>query len=123
MNNLFENSTIEDAKEIIKNMFNDITPGQFENLKKQTIEKIKQNNISAKTMFERLGYVIDIDCLGILRYTKHDTNYNIDYYIKFFNDLKEISCNKVEENELLILDIDLNLLQAINKQVEELGWK
>ena len=78
--------------------------------------------MTAKEMFEKLGYVIDINCLGILRYVKHDTNYNIDYYIRFFGDLKEISCNKLEENELSIFDIDLNLLQAINKQVEELGW-
>lgn len=121
-NSLFEDATIEDTKKVMQNMFNDITPGKFEELKKQAMENVKKNNMSAKEMFEKLGYVIDIDCLGILRYAKHDTNYNIDYYIKFFNDLKEISCNKIEENELSILDIDLNLLQAINKQVEELSW-
>ena len=78
--------------------------------------------MKAKEMFEKLGYVIDIDCLGILRYAKHDINYNIDYYIKFFNDLKEFSCNKVEDNELFPLDINLFLLKAINQQIKELGW-
>ena len=78
--------------------------------------------MSAKEMFEQLGYVIDIDCLGITRYAKHDTNYNIDYYIKFFNDLKEINCNRIEDNEIFPLDINLVLLQAINQQVKELGW-
>lgn len=78
--------------------------------------------MTAKEMFEKLGYAIDIGCLGIIRYAKHDINYNIDYYIRFYKDLKEFNGNKVDDNEILPIDIDLNLLQAINKQVEELGW-
>lgn len=79
--------------------------------------------MSAKEMFEKLGYEIDIDCLGIIRYAKHDTNYNTDYYIRFYDNLKEISSNILDDNELFPLVIDLDLLQAINKQVKELGWK
>lgn len=41
-NSLFEDATIEDAKKVIQNMFNDITPEQFEELKKQAMENVKQ---------------------------------------------------------------------------------
>ena len=34
-NALFEDSTIEDAKKVMQNMFNDITPEQFEEYKKE----------------------------------------------------------------------------------------
>lgn len=78
--------------------------------------------MTAKDMFEKLGYEVDINILGIIRYAKHDKGFDLDYYIRFHNDLKEFSCNMIEKNEILPLNINIKLLQCINKQIEELGW-
>ena len=78
--------------------------------------------MSAQEMFEELGYIIDINCLGIIRYSRED-NDGMKYCIRFYNDVKEFDCNTVINNKLDCLTIDISLLQAINKQIEELGWK
>lgn len=40
-NNKFENITLDDAKKTMQNIFNDITPKEFEEIKKQAIENVK----------------------------------------------------------------------------------
>ena len=74
--------------------------------------------MSAKEMFEKLGYEQRFDCMGL-------------YYYKFSpaTDSKNLS-GRDWENKIRFYDryvysdkyISIQLLQAINKQVEELGW-
>ena len=69
--------------------------------------------MSAKEMFEELGYVYDL-CSDGIWYDNSDgendgqaINFNKNKYIQLIGDFE-------------IMELDL--LQAINKQVEELGW-
>ena len=108
-NSLFEDATIEDAKQIMKNMFNDITPEQFEEIKKQAMENVKLNNMTAKEMFEELGYELMYNVAFDIVYY----NSRYDTYIYFIKPRKHIEFT----NEITVEE-----LRAINKQVEELGW-
>ena len=88
---------------------------------------------SAKEMFEELGYACDEGCDGFL-YSKWveeivdnggiimPTDFNIQINIekKPFSVMK----TKTKEffNDSKPIEITLEELQAINKQVEELGW-
>lgn len=79
--------------------------------------------MTAKEMFEKLGYELDINVLGIIRYAKHDIETGLSYYIRFLNDEKVFNCNTISYNEIYPLHIDIKLHEAINKQISELGWK
>lgn len=70
---------------------------------------------SAKEMFEELGY----------EYVESYDKNLIDYYKKYNNLNFEILFNKEEKTFYFtyVTKVDYKLLQAINKQVEELGWK
>ncbi len=72
----------------------------------------------AEKMFKKLGYKMDINMLGIIKYSKHDDD--IDYYVRFYCDLGIFDCNCVINKEIVPMMIDRELLNAINKQVEEL---
>ena len=74
-------------------------------------------NKTAKEMFEELGFNIDISFLGTIRYYKHDIDTH--YYIRFHDNLKEISTNKLYNNEIGSLDINMKLNKAIQKHIEE----
>ena len=64
---------------------------------------------SAKELFEELGYVINV-WKSSIEYFNYDENKNI-----WFNfDTKTV--------EIGVVDITIKELNAINKQVEELGW-
>lgn len=84
--------------------------------------------MKAKDMFEKLGYEIDEqdDCLIYWKVAKKQR-------LNFYNTQNEIQIEfnnhykTVEKRELMQLDENSNIitlkeLQAINKQVEELGW-
>ena len=80
--------------------------------------------MSAKELFERLGYEYVINAANVIKYkTKHfisDTD-----YIMFDLDSKQIDCYTLSDSPFTPstdLPISLEELQAINKQVEELGW-
>lgn len=86
---------------------------------------------SAKEMFEELGYKFlgGSDYIAIKYYKqekqgKYYSSYDID--ITFYSTRKTVSVVANEYSKksykLAIMDIDMKLLQAINKQVEELGW-
>lgn len=64
---------------------------------------------TACEMFEELGYEENYHIAYVMYYNKEE-----DYYIWFFKDIKTIEVR---------FDIDMKLLKAINKQVEELGWE
>lgn len=79
--------------------------------------------MSAKDMFEKLGYKClgGSDYIAIKYYKSNETDIDITFYKE-----KEIS---IVENEYMNKEYDLTIhfltleeLQAINKQVEELGW-
>ena len=69
--------------------------------------------MTAKEMFEKLGYELMRDCEYYLFYEKDCERISFEKqdkaFIKTYGDSPEI--------------IDMEELQAINKQVEELGWK
>ena len=65
--------------------------------------------MKAKEMFEKLGYEIAYDNKYNIKYC----NVEKDNYIWFMLDIKTIDIYET---------INMKELQAINKQVEELGW-
>ena len=69
----------------------------------------------ADEMFEKLGYIKDINVdYGLIRYNKDDK-----CFIRFIMDTKEIETNKISsDGSVWILDINMNLLQAINEKVK-----
>lgn len=81
--------------------------------------------MSAKEMFEKLGYFCDVSCDGIL-YSKWVEENNIDYEIQIDFDKNPITFEKRKTkgvfNPSMPTYITLEELKAINKQIEELGW-
>ena len=72
------------------------------------------NNISAKEMFEKLGYKEvqeHSSMFAIIVYSNGKDNIYFDFDKKFS-----------KEGSGSFGFIDMELLKAINKQVEELGW-
>lgn len=75
--------------------------------------------MSAKEMFEKLGYEF-----------KKEKGIGIVYYKFVSNEDKENLCGYDWENKVTFFEkqvysdkyINMDLLQAINKQIEELGW-
>ena len=63
---------------------------------------------SAKEMFENLGFEQEFNIACVNYYNKEK-----DRYIWFFQDTETIE---------IIFDIDMRTLQAINQQINELGW-
>lgn len=87
----------------------------------------KALEMTAKEMFEELGYTYefvdnkDINCEDIILYThsKQDLTFQ-------FNLLSELVCmqmkNKFKDYDKVGLFLTKELITAINKQIEELGW-
>ena len=72
----------------------------------------------ADEMFEELGYIKDIESdFGLIRYNKNNSN-----YIRFVIEEKTVDMNKIIDNEIYPLSIDMKLLCAINEKVKELQW-
>lgn len=65
---------------------------------------------SAKELFKELGY----DLVETTSYMVYYHNEENDIYIWFYNNRKTIE---------IVNEFTLDILKAINKQVEELGWK
>lgn len=82
--------------------------------------------MTAKEMFEKLGYKCQEDDFSIefIKQMKCPlNNKKVEYVIEFYKDIKTFSCEALSNNkEHYTNDIDMKELQAINKQVEELGW-
>jgi hypothetical protein len=73
---------------------------------------------TAKEMFEELGY----DYVGIDEFGCFLTYYKKTYDIEIYFDLEDGTFQKVMRWNGLHPSIKYKELQAINKQVEELGW-
>lgn len=67
--------------------------------------------MSAKEMFKKLGYHQFIG--SNTKWQDYIEYQNEDNYIWFYPDTKTIEIR---------FDFDIDILQAINKQIEELGW-
>ena len=70
--------------------------------------------MSAKEMFEELGFEYSKNEFSI-RYYKEFRDYDDSYTL-------DIDFRLIEEKLFSDFEIDIRLLKAINKQVEELGW-
>ena len=81
--------------------------------------------MSAKEMFEKLGYELDEDNdIEILYKMKWEISST--YYVSFDLGYKNFECFVTSDSPFepaKSFAVDLDLLQAINKQVEELGWE
>lgn len=73
--------------------------------------------MTAKEMFQELGYEKYMYSNGI-RYTNEQTEQNIEFENGGFINIYNTCCNKPNDIEVLIVEE----IQAINKQIEELGW-
>ena len=73
--------------------------------------------MTAKEMFEKLGYELFIMSNNEICYMSK----NHEYYISFYLDDKVIQCSENDAYNTSIA-ISIEELQAINKQVQELGW-
>ncbi|MBR5227485.1 MAG: hypothetical protein IKV94_02495 [Clostridia bacterium] len=76
--------------------------------------------MSAKEMFEKLGYEIYFDVSVCLWYRKNVNGVNFN--IRFSKDTKLIDCWYIFNDRRCDKNLTPNEIQAINKQVEELGW-
>ena len=96
--------------------------------------------MSAKEMFEKLGYKFISENdeqityynegkIGLNKYEHKNTKphllYGTDKQIEFYKDTKSyqiFSQQLADDYEFCSMCVDIYELQAINKQVEELGW-
>lgn len=76
--------------------------------------------MSAKEMFEKLGYIENDDRENCLRYTMKGFAGQI-IEIRFYLDNDKAFIKQGYDDDIAYL-ITMPELQAINKQVEELGW-
>ena len=77
--------------------------------------------MSAKDMFEKLGFYIHAETLDIIWYKEKKGEFIRN--VRFNNEFKLIDLWLINRlGERVDIDISFDLLQAINKQVEELGW-
>ena len=79
--------------------------------------------MTAKEMFEELRYEIKEKTSRYLRYLKKDSEYGSGAYIEFDLVNKKIRLyTKTPNYNNNPRYADFNEFQAINKQIEELGW-
>ena len=80
--------------------------------------------MTAKEMFEKLGYEIDEQNNNEILY-KMKWEMTTTYWVGFDIECKDISIFETSDSPFepsKPFNIDMDLLQAINIQVEELGW-
>ena len=82
--------------------------------------------MTAKEMFEKLGYKYHRTPQGIVCQKSYTNSYPCDEIIIYDNvfdfNNKEIRKSRIYLEKRTYINITLEELQAINKQVEELGW-
>ena len=74
--------------------------------------------MTAKEMFEELGYKYEENNTEIIYFNSFRSRFQ--YLIVFYKDIKTIEKFKYYNN--VSVGINVKELQAINKQIEELGW-
>lgn len=81
--------------------------------------------MTAKEMFEKLGYELDERNKNEILY-KMKWEISSSYWVSFNLLAKSFECFITSDSPFepsKSYEINIDLLQAINKQVEELGWK
>lgn len=79
--------------------------------------------MTAKEMFEKLGYELKEETRKYLRYKKGVSKYDDGMYIEFKLDDKKIRLyNKTPQYNNNPRYADFKEFGPINKQIEELGW-
>ena len=76
--------------------------------------------MEAKQLFEELGYEQEVG-YKYIDYAKFHKEVNQYGYVLFDLEKKTV-LPTMEYGSTYAVEIDVNLLKAINKQVEELGW-
>lgn len=85
-------------------------------------------NKTAKEMFENLGYIYKYidnknnNCEDVIIYTHNKTNIIIQFNL-FSQCVVYQFKNNAKEYDKIVIFITKELLQSINKQIEELNWK
>lgn len=79
----------------------------------------------SKELFEKLGYVIDKDDEYCISYVNKETGTRVTFYYEdmIFSVQKHMNDPILGNYFLKIAQINMSLLQAINKQCEELNWR
>lgn len=77
--------------------------------------------MTAKEMFKKLGFCVHYKCKDTIWYKEKKGEFLRN--VRFSNEFKIIDLWLINIlGERVDIDISIELLQAINKQVEELGW-
>lgn len=80
--------------------------------------------MSAKEMFEKLGYDIDEEN-NLEKLYKMKWEITSSYFVDFDKTKKTVECFTTSDSPFVPCEsfkIDMDLLQAINQQISELGW-
>jgi len=81
--------------------------------------------MTAKEMFEKLGYFYDKKGDKIVIFETWYNGFSELHHNEILRFEKKSKWHLVPKGDLLLTikdEVDLNLFKAINKQVEELGW-
>ena len=110
------------------NKENGTTIFDYQNAIEDVLNKLQglkgDSSMTAKEMFEKLGYEIDEQNDNEILY-KMKWEITTTYWVGFYIECKDISIFETSDSPFepsKPFNIDMDLLQAINKQVEELGW-
>ena len=76
--------------------------------------------MTAEEMFKKLGYINIYRDEAYIKY--EDKKSFTSVLITFYPIRQTFKIELLDENGVYIYDISIELLRAINKQVEELGW-
>lgn len=82
------------------------------------------STLSAKEMFERLGYGIDEEN-DLEKLYKMKWEITSSYFVDFDKTKKTVECFTTSDSPFTPyapFKMDMYLLQAINQEIEELGW-
>lgn len=79
--------------------------------------------MKAKEQFKELGYIFSYNQdKTVMQYEKKERQWREEGQININFDLEEKTIEKHYLNSAISVPITLEELQAINKQIEELGW-
>lgn len=77
--------------------------------------------MSARELFEKLGFYVHGECEEVIWYKEKKGEFLRN--VRFNNEFKIIDLWLINRlGERVDINISIDLLQAINKQIEELGW-
>lgn len=80
--------------------------------------------MTAKEMFNVLGYEKYETSLGELAYINQELYYQVDIIFTLSGNQVKVYQNILENNEVILVEANLNVkeIKAITQQMKELGW-